>query len=182
MKSSEFMTRAATGRPPHQDSPQHTGAKLDSYLTFTSMKDCERQTGLPSSWISEAKRQGAPGFDPHNNRIHLLTVLRWWFTRPPTSSDPAHETTEQARRRKLQAEADLAEMDAKRRREELFTVTDADARLARIWYPVWEQLRTQPDRLAARVNPHDPDHAKQVLTEEREALFKLANELKPKDA
>lgn len=159
LRAVEKYRRSRSSAPPLQD-------------VYPSMQALSAATGIPVPVIRRAKKSGCPAFHA-SNRVNFRVLLRWLFE---TQQDGNGESLEDAERRERIARANLLELEHKTKINELVPLEKVDDILRRWYAPVFNHLRTQPDRLAARVNPSDPEHARQILTEERAALFKLAHD------
>src|SRR4051812_30504463 len=94
--------------------------KKTKSTVFESMAQCSAQMHIPITALREAKRLGCSAFK-HHGRIYLEEFLRWWFVTKPKAVD-----TEAIRARKLEAETQLREMQARENDNDWFRKVEVE--------------------------------------------------------
>jgi len=91
----------------------------DSLPIYDSMASCAGATGIVSSTIRRAKRDGCDAFV--GSRVYLGPLVRWMDEQLRGAGEQVDD-----RARKLCAEADLAEVEVAKARGELVLITDVE--------------------------------------------------------
>lgn len=80
------------------------------------------------------------------------------------------------RTRRERAEADRAEVEAAKSKQEVIHQSDVATFIRNTFAPVREDLISMPSQLAARCNPADPQKAREALTEWSDEFIKRRRE------
>lgn len=90
-----------------------------------------------------------------------------------------HNDGKAARVRKNQAEADLLEVKRQRIMRDLLPRAEVSQFISDSFAPVREQVIAMPSVLASKVNPTDPEHARQHLEAWRDLFLRQCKEKLP---
>lgn len=103
--------------------------------------------GLTTRQIRNLEIAGMPhGAEKNSKRYPLPDALDWYYSRKYTPDEPT--TMEEAKLRKLSAEADMAQLELAEMRRELWRVSDSADELGRALEQVDAALRNAPSRYA----------------------------------
>ena len=153
---------------PDEQKQDDVGSNRSIRTRWISMAALSGGLGIPIDILKRAKQKGCSAFKL-NGTINLSEWLRWHFAQ--VTGDL--ETYDDARTRETRERANLLEIKRKELEGELVPRDMTEALIAEWVAPVSQRLRSQPDRLAPLVNPADPEHAREVLLQERKELFGL---------
>jgi phage terminase Nu1 subunit (DNA packaging protein) len=129
------------------------------------------QLGISLRTLTRYKEQGAP---VHNGPTAVLAWMAKNHAKTITGDENLRDRLVRAQAEHYETKTELARLKHQVQTGELVELAAVEDYFKRMFAPVVEHLRTQPDRLCSRVNPSDPVHAREVLLEERESVFKLA--------
>lgn len=151
---------------------------------FVSATQLAKEFGVSTARISQLRVQGLPG--QTNGKFDLLKCFRWYVNflqnalahRSVPEGGSGHRGIMEARRRKLQADAEVRELELAKLRRELIAAPDVERR----WIEIASTIRARLLAVGSRIAPRIVGEAdrsrieRQIDGEIRQALTELATE------